>query len=613
MMKDFGGMKMGLATEVLKFVLGLAFIIFGMTLMSHGLERMSGGKLERVLESATSTKSRFPIIGRIKGMFVGCGITALMQSSTSTTVITVGFVNSGLMRLEQAVGVIMGANIGTTITLWILALAGLDSELWFVQLLKPSSFAPVIAALGTALLIFSKRDRRRDIGTTLVSFSILMYGMTIMSETCSQLAAVPEIEVALKNIFTVMQNPIIGLLVGAILTAIIHSSAATLGIVQALAASGIIGYSAAIPIILGTNIGTCVTAITSCIGASKNAMRTAIVHLYFNLIGSLVFLGGFYIINAFVDLPFLSQPLTEANIALMHTLFNVSATLLLLPLGGYLAKLATLTIKDKPQKGEPSVAKTTLLDDRFLSTPGFALDQCRTVTDKMALLSKATVENALSVFFDWNEDMAKQIEADEEHLDRYEDKLGTYLVKLSEQSLNKSESNRINQLLHCIGDFERMGDHALNILDSARELKDKRLSFSDEAMSELKVIISALQEILDLAFDSFFESDIQKAGRVEPLEDVIDVLQQELRTRHIGRLQRGECTIQLGFVYSDLLANVERISDHCSNIAVDLIETSQSEFNTHNYLNAIKRTPTEEFSKLVVEYGEKYSLKPLAE
>lgn len=590
-----------LAEGILLFLLGLAFTLFGMNQMSHGLERMSGGKLERALEKATTTKSRFPIIGRIKGMIMGCGITALVQSSSSTTVMTVGFVNSGMMKLEQAVGIIMGANIGTTVTLWILALTGLSSDLWYIQIFKPSTFSPVLAIIGIALLIFSKRTRRRDLGTTLVSFAVLMYGMTLMSDTCGQLAGNPMV----KDVFAALENPILGLLVGAVFTGIIQASAAALGIVQALAASGVITYRAAIPIILGTNIGTCVTALISCIGASKNAKRTAMVHLYFNIIGSIVLMSAFYLLDAVLNFGFMDQVLAPVDIALIHTIFNVAATLLLLPLGGLLAKLAIVTVREKPDSKE---LPATLLDERFIATPGFAVEQCSTVTDRMAHLAKDTIYNALKILDKWDEGLNKTITDDEDHLDRYEDKLGTYLVKLSEQSLNEEESKRINQLLHVIGDFERIGDHALNILDSAREMKEKNLSFSNEAKGEMQVIIDALKDIIELSFKAYFESDLETATRVEPLEDVIDVLQQELRARHIMRLQRGECTIQLGFVFNDLLSNIERVSDHCSNIAVDLIEMSGAHFNTHNYLNTLKLSPTEHYNALVNEYTQKYLL-----
>lgn len=584
--------------------MGLVFTLFGMNQMSHGLERLSGGTLERVLETATSTKSKYPIIGRIKGMFVGCGITALVQSSASTTVMTVGFVNSGMMKLEQAIGIIMGANIGTTITLWILALSGIGDGAWYLQIFKPANFAPVIALLGLVLLLFSKKTRRRDIGATLVTFSIMLFGVLLMRETCESMHL--ETNQAVIDVFAALQNPFLGVIVGAAFTALIQSSTAAVSIVQALSAGGLITYGSAIPIIIGTNIGTCVTALISCIGASKNAKRTAVVHLYFNCIGCIVFLSLFYGLKAIFGFEsMMSMELNAFNIAIIHTVFNVAGTMLLLPMGGWLAKLARLTIPDKPETRD---VPTTLLDDRFLNTPGFAVEQCSTVTDKMAHVAKETIFAALTILDKWDEGLAQTIVDNEEHLDRYEDKLGTYLVKLSEQSLNAAESKRINQLLHVIGDFERIGDHALNILDSAREMKEKNLSFSNDARRELNVMTSALKEILELSFASYFDNDIETAGRVEPLEDVIDALQLELKSRHVNRLQKGECTIQLGFVFNDLISNFERVSDHCSNIAVDLIEVTQSKFDTHKYLNALKQAPTERYSAYVAEYTERFGL-----
>lgn len=595
---------MNYVSQILMLLMGLIFTLFGMNQMSHGLERLSGGKLERVLETATSTKSRFPIVGRIKGMLVGCGITALVQSSASTTVMTVGFVNSGMMKLEQAVGIIMGANIGTTITLWILALSGIEGTAWYLEIFKPANFAPVVAAFGLVLLLFSKKPRRRDIGSALVSFSIMIFGVTLMRTTCTEMHL--EQSEVVMNIFASLQNPFLGVIVGALFTALVQSSTASISIVQVLAGAGVITYGSAIPIIVGTNIGTCVTAMISCIGANKSAKRTAVVHLYFNCIGCIVFLSLFYILKAIFGFDgLMNVELNAFTIAIIHTVFNVAGTLLMLPLGNQLARLATITIPDKPNAG---AAPTTLLDDRFLNTPAFAVEQCSTVTDKMAHLAKHTIYDALSILDNWDEATAGAIIENEEHLDRYEDKLGTYLVKLSEQSLNQSESKRINQLLHVIGDFERIGDHALNILDSAREIKEKGLSFSPDARKELNVMIAALKDILELSFSSYFNNDVELAGRVEPLEDVIDALQLELKSRHVNRLQRGECTIQLGFVFNDLVANFERVSDHCSNIAVDLIEVTQAKFDTHRYLNALKQAPTDTYSAFVTEYTDKYSL-----
>lgn len=514
---------------------------------------------------------------------------------------TVGFVNSGMMKLEQAVGIIMGSNIGTTITLWILALTGLDSSLWYVQIFKPTSFAPVLAILGIALVIFSKRNKRRDIGATLVSFAVLMYGMTLMSDTCSQLAGNPIV----ADIFSALENPILGLLVGAVFTGIIQASAATLGIIQALAVTGVISYGAAIPLILGSNIGTCVTALISCIGAGKGARRTAMVHLYFNIIGSIFFMGAFYLGDAIFDFSFTDSPLDAKDIALIHTLFNVTATALLLPFGGLLAKLAKKTVPDKKDSKDNFAA---LLDDRFLTMPAFAVDQCVNVASTMAKLAHQTILDSLSLLNKWDDKLANKIIASEDDLDMYEDRLGSYLVKVSQQPLSLDDSKRINQLLHVIGDFERIGDHAVNILESAREMKEKKLVYSTEAIAEIEVMLSALKEILQLSFDAYLNNDYATAQRVEPLEDVIDILQQELRNRHINRLQKGESTIQLGFIINDLIANIERVSDHCSNLAVDLIEVSTAQFNTHSYLNTLKQDPPSSYTEHLKEYTQKYNL-----
>ncbi len=595
-----------IATNILTFVLGLAFTLFGMNQMCSGLERLSGGRLETVLSKATDTKSKHPIVGRIKGMLVGCGVTALVQSSSSTTVMTVGFVNSGIMRLEQAIGIIMGANIGTTVTTWLFALTGVSADAWYVQIFTPKVFAPVLALVGIVLLIFSKRQRRRDAGSTLVSFGVLMYGMSMMSGVCATLADVPLV----TEVFSTLENPILGVLAGALFTGIIQASAAALGIVQALAASGSITYAAAIPIILGTNIGTCVTALLSCVGASKNAKRTAMVHLYFNIIGSVLFLGLFYGLNAIFDFAFMKLPLNAADIALVHTIFNVSATIVLLPMGGLLAKLARLTIRDKP--GDRDVP-TSLLDDRFLNTPGYAVEQCVTVAGKMATLTRETLLLSLQLLDAYDETVAAKVADGEEHADRYEDKLGTYLVKISGKQLEERDSKRTNQLLHVISDFERISDHAVNLSESAAEMRDKGLRFSDAAMEELNVLRTALTDIVNLSFDAYHHDDVERARLVEPLEDVIDALTQELRSRHLRRLQRGECTIQLGFVYNDILTNIERVSDHCSNIAIDLIEASQALFNTHSYILDLKAEPSGAFVKQRSVYLERYALPPVTD
>lgn len=587
--------------NILLFVAGLAFTLFGMHMMSGGLERLSGGKLERALAAATASKSRFPIVGRLKGMLVGCGVTALVQSSSATTVMTVGFVNSGILKLEQAVGIIMGANIGTTITTWLLALTGLDGSAWYIQIFKPSTFSPILAVVGAGLILFCKQQKRKNIGTTLVSFAILMFGMSQMSSVCGQLAG----NALVADIFSALENPILGILAGAIFTGIIQASAATLAIVQALAASGSISYGAAIPIILGSNIGTCVTAILSCIGAGTNAKRTAMVHLYFNIIGSLFFMCAFYLLNAIFHFDFLSKPLNAADIAIIHTIFNVSATALLLPLGGLLAKAAKFTIKDKPSAVDKEASR---LDQRFLHTPAIALEQCRIVAGNMAAIVRRNLSDALGLFDGYTETSFDKVQNDEETVDGLEDKLGTYLVQVCAQQLDEDESREANLLLHSIGDFERISDHAVNLSDSAQEMKTKSVQFSDAARAELNVIRDALYEIVDLSFTAWQNNNVAMAQRVEPLEEVIDLLQQELKDRHILRLQAGECTIAQGFVFNDVLANIERVADHCSNVAVGVIESQGMSMDSHRYLNAEKEAPSEQFRGLTRSYLEKYKL-----
>lgn len=588
-----------LVEGILLFVLGLSFTLFGMNMMSKGLERMSGGRLERVLEKATDTKSRFPIVGRIKGVFVGSGVTALVQSSSSTTVMTVGFVNAGIMRLEQTVGIIMGANIGTTITSWIFALTGIESSAWYVAIFKPSTFSPVLALIGIVLMLFFSKQKHKDLGSTLVSFGVLMYGMSLMSSTCSQLADNPII----TEIFMSLENPILGVLAGAVFTGIIQASAAAIGIVQALTVTGSITYGAAIPIILGTNIGTCVTAMLSCVGASKNAKRTAMVHLFFNIVGTIFFLALFYLLDWIIGFDFLALPLQAADIAVVHTVFNVAATLLFLPTGNLLAKLAKLIIPDKPTDKD---VHTTLLDPRFLKTPGFAIQQCITVAEKMAQLSRETLKRALDSLGNYDEKIAETILEDEAHLDRYEDKLGSYLVQISSSRLSEQDGRKVNQLLHVLSDFERIGDHSVNIMQLAKEMKQKNMTFSKEGAQEFSVLKCAVEEILDLAIEAYLNDDAAAALRVEPLEDVIDALVRKMNDHHIARLQEGVCTIEQGFVYHDLLTNLERVSDHCSNVAVDLIETKQQRFNTHGYILDIKTD--EQYGCLVDEFSAKYSL-----
>lgn len=579
--------------EVLSFVGGLAMFLYGMNVMGGGLEKMSGGKLERILERLTSSKW--------KGLLLGMAVTAVIQSSSATTVMVVGFVNAGIMKLRQAIGIIMGANIGTTITSWLLSLSGIESDDFFIQLLKPTSFSPILALIGVAILLFSKNGKKKNLAAILLGFSVLMFGMDTMSSAVEGLKDVPEF----KEIFTWFSNPILGVLAGAALTAIVQSSSASVGILQSLSETGAITYSSAIPIILGQNIGTCVTALLSSVGTTKNAKRAAVVHLYFNIIGTVVFMILFYTINAFVDFTFINNSVDKVGIAIVHTVFNVVATTLLVPFTSLLEKLAYITIRDGRKEGEDDFQ---LLDPRFLATPSFAIDQCRSLSVKMAQLSKETLLMAIDSLNNYTEEIAETVIANENKVDEYEDKIGTYLVQLSAKDLTDKDSQSITVLLHCIGDFERISDHAINILEAAQEMHTKELQFSDKAKEELEVFIAAINEIISTAFDAFATDDIKLAKTVEPLEEVIDNLRNELKKRHIKRLRKGKCTIELGFVLSDLLTNFERVADHCSNIAVCQIQIQENSFDTHEYINELKKAEDTFFLTKFAHFTEKYAL-----
>jgi phosphate:Na+ symporter len=513
----------------------------------------------------------------------------------------VGFVNGGIMSLTQATGVIMGANIGTTVTAWILSLTGLEGSSLIVQMLKPTSFSPVLAAIGVAMILFAKQGKKRTIGSILAGFAVLMYGMSMMSSAVSPLRDMPEF----VSFMTAFTNPLLGVLAGALITGIIQSSSASVGILQALSLTGSVTYGMAIPIILGQNIGTCITALISCIGASKNARRTAMVHLYFNLIGTLLFLSGFYITNAFVHFSFLDSPLDPAHIAIIHTSFNVVSTAILLPASSLLVKLAKLTVRDKaaPQEEWP-------LDERFLDMPAFALEQCKNVIDRMAILSKETILMALGTVSNYDDKVVATVIENEDIIDRYEDRLGSYLVQLSTRKLLPKDSHEIGMFLHVIGDFERISDHAVNLTEVAQEMHDKQIGFSNAAKSDIKVFSAALTRILDISVDAFLNEDVLEAKQVEPLEEVIDALQAEIRARHVSRLQEGTCTIELGFVLSDLLTNLERVSDHCSNIAATLIQTKNDAFDMHSYLESVKAAGGDhEFTARVKMYSEQFKLR----
>jgi phosphate:Na+ symporter len=557
--------------SVLTLCGGLAFFLYGMNVMSQSLEKMAGGKLERTLRRMTSNP--------LKSLALGAGITIAIQSSSAMTVMLVGLVNSGVMELGQTVGVIMGSNIGTTLTAWILSLTGLQSENVWINLLKPENFSPAIALAGVILIMASKKQRRRDVGRILVGFAVLMYGMELMKTAVSPLAQLPGFEDAL----VAFKNPLLGVLVGTAFTGIIQSSAASVGILQALALTGGISYGMAIPIIMGQNIGTCVTALLSSIGVSKNAKRVAAVHVSFNTIGTAVCLILFYGGNALFHYSFIDRPIGAVGIAFCHTAFNVFTTLLLLPFARQLEKLACVLVRAEEQT--PGFA---YLDPRLLRTPGIAISECVTMTNRMCETAHRNLLLAMEQLRAYSPAAEAELLENEDKLDLFEDKLGSYLVEISQHGVSAADSRQVSRLLHSIGDFERMGDHALNIQESAAELREKGLCFSPAAREELRVLLAALTENLELAFRSFTADDPLLASRVEPLEETVDQLIEEIRLRHIDRLQTGKCTIQLGFVLNDLLNNAERVSDHCSNIAVCVIESAREGIDSHAYLHAVR-------------------------
>ena len=580
----------------LTMVGGLALFLYGMNLMGDGLAKMAGGKLERILEKLTSNP--------IMGVFLGLTVTAVIQSSSATTVMVVGFVNSGIMKLSQAISIIMGANIGTTATAWILSLAGLEGSNVFVKLLKPASFSPVLAIIGVVMIMFSKKTKRKDLGTILVGFAILMFGMDTMTGAIKPLAEVPWF----KELLVKFSNPILGLLVGALLTAVLQSSSASVGILQAMSMNGLITFGSAFPIIMGQNIGTCVTALISSIGASKNGKRTAFVHLYFNLIGTVLFMVVFYGLHAVIDFTFMNGTISGTGIATIHTIFNVSATLVLLPFRKLLEKLACLTIRDKNEEGlSEEISEIQLLDFRFLDKPSFAVEQCRNVAHKMAELSKEAIFKAMTLLKKYDESVAEEVIHLEDVVDKYEDELGSYLVKLSGKATSEEDSRTVSLLLHSIGDYERISDHAINILESAKELHEKGMGFSKKAEEELEVFTRAIEDIMNMTLTVFEEEDVDMAKSVEPLEEMIDFLSDELKNRHIARLREGKCTIEQGFVFSDITTNFERISDHCSNIAVSLIEIKDDEYDTHRYLDTVKHDSAR-FAEEYANCRERYAL-----
>ncbi|MFP3156095.1 Na/Pi cotransporter family protein [Lachnospiraceae bacterium ZAX-1] len=583
---------------VLSLVGGLALFLYGMNLMGTGLEQASGGKLEQLLEKLTSN--------RLKAVLLGLGVTAVIQSSSATTVMLVGFVNSGIMKLSQAIGVIMGANIGTTVTSWLISLTGIQSDNFFMKLLKPSSFSPVLAMIGIILIMGDKAGKKKDAGNIMVGFATLMFGMEMMSAAVTPLRDVPEFTGMLLK-FT---NPLLGVLAGAVLTAIIQSSSASVGILQALSITGALTYGSVIPIILGQNIGTCITAILSAIGANKGARRTALVHLYFNIIGSAIFLCLYYILNAVFHFEFVTQMIGVAGIALVHSIFNIFSTVILFPFTKGLEKLAYLTI---PETAEDLQEKTEnesfmLLDSRFLATPSYAIEQCRTLAFRMAELSKDTLMKSIQLIEEYSEEKAKEVKKQEDMIDRYDDKLKAYLVELNVRKLNYKDSQNASILLHGIGDLERIGDHALNIMEQAQKMNKKKLEFSKKAIEEMSIYRKAIEDILARTITAFTTDDVELALSVEPLEEVIDQLNKEVNKRYIKRLKKGKCTIELGLILADIATNYERVADHCSNLAVYLIQMQDNSFGAHDYVNSLKDETKREFDSMVENYQREYML-----
>ena len=576
--------------NALTLVGGLCLFLFGMNLMGQALERRAGGRLRTLLDKMTSRV--------MLGFLTGLGVTAIIQSSSATTVMVVGFVNSGLMTLRQAINVIMGANVGTTVTSWFLSLAGIDSGSLWVQLLKPASFTPVLALIGIIFYMFCKDTRKKDTGLILLGFTTLMFGMETMSGAVAGLRDVP----AFTNLFLAFTNPLLGVLVGALVTAVIQSSSASVGILQALSVTGGVSYAAAIPIIMGQNIGTCVTALLSSVGTNKNARRAAIVHLLFNVIGVTVLLTAFCIVKAALSPALLDEPATMYGIAIVHSVFNILCTAMLLPAGGLLERLAMRLVPDGKSADE-----TAELDKRLLATPSLALQQARTLAGGMASCAARALENALTAFDAYTPELAQSIREDEERCDHYEDIIGTYLVQLSSRTMSQCESEEATELLKTIGDFERISDHAVNVLESAEELREKGLAFSGTAQEEYGVLAGAVREILHLAINAFAAGDSAAAAQVEPLEEVIDKLKEQMRTRHILRMQRGACSIEAGFVWSDLLTDLERISDHCSNIAGCVLDAAQHNLNLHETLRTVRREDADFRTRLAAD-AEKYRL-----
>lgn len=583
--------------SILTLLGGLALFLYGMDVMGDGLKKLSGSKLEYFLGQLTSNK--------FKGFLLGFIVTAIIQSSSATTVMLVGFVNSGIMRLSQTISTIMGANVGTTVTAWLLSTSGINGDSFFIKILKPDAWTPILAAIGVGILMFSKSDRKKNVALILLGFAVLMFGMDTMSAAVSGLKDNENF----TKILIMFENPIMGILAGLILTAIIQSSSASVGILQALSATGTISYAVAIPIILGQNIGTTITPILSAINGNKEAKQVAATCLYIKMIGVIVVSVAFYILSSFIVFPFMQEGsyVNAFNIAVIHTLFNIISTIVLIPFSKQIEKLALMTFKDKNNKEQERDPFATL-DDRFLKVPSFAVEKCRELAYEMAQMAKESVVESTNLMEKYDKDIVEDIIKQEKRVDKYEDKISAYLVQLASENMNAEDSHQVTKILHIVGDIERISDHALNICETAEEVHEKKVSFSPEATREIKVLADAVKEILSITTNMLEEDNLELAKRVEPLEQIIDKLKKEIRNNHIMRLRVGECTVELGFILSDLLTNYERIADHCSNIAVAVLGNADGKFEAHDYMSHVKTDGENEFFENYQLYKDRYSL-----
>lgn len=584
--------------SVLTMIGGLALFLYGMDMLGDALKKLSGGKLEIILEKLTSNK--------FMAILLGAGVTAIIQSSSATTVMVVGFVNSGIMKLTQSIGVILGANVGTTATAWILSLAEISGTGFFMKLLKPTSFSPVLAIIGVFMIMMAKKEKHKDIGSIMVGFAILMFGMDTMSTAVEPLAESPQF----SNILLMFSNPVLGMLAGLILTAVIQSSSASIGILQALCVTGAVSYSTALPIIMGQNVGTCVTALISSAGAGKNGKRAALIHLYYNIIKTVGFMVIFYSLHAALNFAFMETSISALGVAVVHTAFNVVAVIIIAPFSSLLEKMVYITIPETAEELEAQKNKKEIqiLDPRFLNTPGFALEQCKNAAVKMAEYTKEALMLSIQVVDNFDEKMAARVEELENIVDKYDDEIGSYLVKLSSHNLTEKDSQQLSVLLHCIGDFERIADHSINIVDSAREMTEKEQTFSKKAQEELAIYTTAIKDIVNTAFLVFQEEDLKLATVIEPMEEVIDYLSEEVKKRHMKRLRKGKCSIEMGFVLADLTTNYERVSDHCSNIALAMLQLNEDNFDTHEYQDNMSGEDNLIFMAEVKHLKDKYAL-----